>query len=111
MKHPAQWTILYIIGFFRKNPCIMDKDGLLYVRCASAACVQSAQTITSVMPLREVAGYAIRVISAGCPRYGQRAKVPGRSILEMKRSAACTARILKGGKQHGKSEDSYQAEG
>jgi len=40
MKHPAQWTILYIIGFFRKNPCIMDKDGLLYVRCASAACVQ-----------------------------------------------------------------------
>lgn len=39
MKHPAQWTILYIIGFFQKNPCIMGKDEVLYVRCASGPCV------------------------------------------------------------------------
>ncbi len=70
----------------------------MYVARSGSCVLVRANEITSVMPLREVAGYAIRVISAGRPRYGQRANAPGLSILEKKRSAACTARILKGGK-------------
>ena len=53
----------------------------MYVARSGSCVLVRANEITSVMPLREVAGYAIRVISAGRPRYGQRANAPGLSIL------------------------------
>ena len=45
----------------------------MYVARPGSCVLVRANEITSVMPLREVAGYAIRVISAEGPRYGQRA--------------------------------------
>ena len=74
-------TIIYFekFGIFYKKSLALRAQMRYYMYVARpGSCVLvRVNEITSVMPLREVAGYAIRVISAGRPRYGQRAYVPG----------------------------------
>ncbi len=95
LKHAEACTSkLYIkkSADFSKNPCntLLNRVSLPTLRAwARFSCAHAPRKSS-----REVAGDAIRVISARRPNIGQRAKARP-NVFRMKHSAACTARYLK----------------